>query len=55
MVVSGTLDLHGNAPATTYSHLTQTAFAGESVISVGAMTDWAVGDTLVISPSFSSA
>ena len=53
-VVTGTLNLHGNAPGTVSTTLSQTATAGSSIISVSSSTDWAVGDTIVLSPSFST-
>ena len=52
-VVTGTLNIHGNAPGTVSTTLTQTATAGSDVIHVSSKTDWAVGDTIVLSPSFS--
>ncbi len=54
MVVSGTLNLYGVAPATVTTFLTKTAFKGDTTIYVGNNTDWIVGDTLVLSPSFST-
>lgn len=53
-VVTGTLNIHGKAPATVTTTLSQTAVAGSSIIFVSSSTDWAVGDTIVISPSFST-
>ena len=54
MVVSGQLSLYGVAPATVSTYLTQTAAKNSSTLFVASSTDWAVGDTLVISPSFST-
>ena len=54
MVVTGSLNLFGVAPATVSTYLTKTAFAGDSTLYVAGSSGWAVGDTLVISPSFST-
>ena len=54
MVVTGSLNLFGKAPTTVHTFLTQTAQAGTSTIRVGSSTDWIVGDTLILSPSFSA-
>ena len=54
MVVTGTLNLFGVAPNTVTSFLTKTALKGDSSIYVNDTTYWVVGDTLVISPSFST-
>ena len=54
MVVTGTLNLFGVAPNTVTSFLTKTALKGDSSIYVNDTTNWVVGDTLVISPSFST-
>ena len=52
MVVTGTLNIHGVAPATTITYLTQTTASGSDIIKVASSKDWQVGDTLVIAPSF---
>ena len=52
LVVTGTLSLYANPPATTSTYLTQTALTGDTNIYVASQSDWAVGDTLVLSPSF---
>lgn len=54
MVVTGILNLHGVAPTTVTTFLTQTVASGSSTIFVDSSTDWAVGDTIVLSPSFST-
>ena len=54
MVVSGTLDIHGVAPATVHTYLKSTSFSGDSQITVNSASGWAVGDTIVIAPSFSA-
>ena len=54
MVVTGTLNLYGVAPSTVTSFLTKTAFKGDTSIFVNDTTDWVAGDTLVLSPSFST-
>ena len=53
-VVSGILNLHGIAPSTTTSFLKQTALSGSTTIHVNSKTGWAVGDSIVLAPSFSS-
>jgi len=53
MVVTGTLELYGPTPSTTISYMTETTMSGSDIIKVASMTDWQVGDTLVIAPSFS--
>ena len=54
MVVTGSLNLYGNPPSTVNTYLKESAIAGSSSIVVNAHTDWAVGDTIVISSSFTS-
>ena len=54
MVVTGSINLFGKAPNSVNTYLTQTATATSSTIWVGSRTDWVAGDTLVLSPSFSS-
>ena len=54
MVITGSLNLNGIAPTTVSTVLTKTAFKGEKVINVAASIDWKIGDTLVLSPSFST-
>ena len=48
MVVTGTLNLHGVAPSTVTTYLTQTAMRGDISIFVNSKTDWQVGDSIVI-------
>ena len=55
MAVTGQLNLYGVAPTTVSTYLTQTAAKNSSTLFVASSTDWAVGDTLVISPSFSKS
>ena len=53
-VVTGSLELFGVAPATTITYLTETALKGSTSIKVSAQSGWKVGDTIVLSPSFST-
>lgn len=52
MVVSGTLNIHGVAPSTVNTYLKQSAMSNASSIVVNSKSGWAVGDTIVIAPSF---
>ncbi|CAM6001508.1 unnamed protein product [Sphagnum balticum] len=52
-VVTGVLALYGTSPATVQTKLTASAFSGSTSISVDSSAGWAVGDLLVIAPSFS--
>ena len=54
MVVSGTLNIHGVAPPTVHTYLKSTAMSGDSTITVNSASGWALGDTIVIAPSFSA-
>lgn len=54
-VITGELYLYGTSPATLYTKLISSAAPGDSQISVESATGWAVGDTIVLSPSFSSS
>ncbi len=54
-VITGSLNLNGFAPTTVTTVLTKTAFRGDTVINVAASIDWRIGDTLVLSPSFSNS
>jgi hypothetical protein len=54
-VVTGSLNLYGIAPRTITTYLTQIASKGSLTIYVAASLDWAVGDTIALAPSFSSA
>jgi len=54
-VITGSLNLNGVAPTTVTTVLTKTAFIGDKVINVAASIDWKIGDTLVLSPSFSNS
>jgi hypothetical protein len=53
LVVGGSLNLYGVAPTTVTTYLTATAFAGNGSLQVASITDWKVGDTIVLGPSFS--
>lgn len=55
LVVTGNLSLFGNGAKTMYSPLQATVFAGDTTLVVNSTLGWAVGDELVIAPSFSSA
>ena len=52
LVVSGSLNLYGNAPDTVQTFLTQSASKDDVKIFVKSKTGWAIGDTLGISPSY---
>lgn len=54
-VVSGRLELYGPAPATTWTRLTAQLAANTTSMTVVSVADWAVGDDLVIAPSFANA
>jgi hypothetical protein len=51
-VITGKLTLYGTRPATVSTKLTSIAYAGDSSISVSSNSGWAVGDEIVIAPSF---
>jgi hypothetical protein len=53
-VVTGQLNLHGTPPSTVIATLTQSAFSGSSKIYVDSSSGWVVGDTIALSPSFST-
>jgi len=53
-VVTGSLNLFGNAPNTVSTYLTQTALQGTGTLTVASFEGWAVGDTIVLSPSFAA-
>ena len=52
--VTGSLNLYGNAPSSVSTVLTQSALVGSSTLFVDDSTGWVAGDTLVLSPSFST-
>lgn len=52
MVVTGTLNLYGFGPTTVWTRLTAKAAAGATTISVASTAGWAVGDEIVIGPTF---
>lgn len=54
LVVSGTLNIYGKSPATTWTKLTSTLFATGTSMIVASTSGWNVGDELVIAPSFSN-
>lgn len=54
-VITGKLSLYGTSPATTQTPLTKIANAGDTSITVGSTSGWAVGDEIVIAPSFSNS
>lgn len=51
-VVTGSLNLYGKPPKTSSTYLTQTALSGDTRIYVASQGGWAIGDNLVLSPSF---
>jgi hypothetical protein len=54
-VVTGTLSLYGTSPSTISANLTASAFAGNTSLTVDSASGWAIGDEIVIAPSFSSS
>ena len=54
-VLSGRLELYGPAPAVTWTILTAQLAAGQTSMTVSSTTGWAVGDDIVIAPSFNNA
>jgi hypothetical protein len=54
MVVTGKLNLYGVTPGSVWTKLTATAFTGDTTLTVGSTSGWAVGNTLGIAPSFSN-
>jgi hypothetical protein len=54
-VVTGRLNLYGNAPATTSAILTSYAERGMSTINVSSTSGWKIGDEIGIAPSFNNA
>lgn len=46
------MNLYGKAPETVQTFLTQSATAGDKSIFVKSSSDWAIGDTLGLSPSY---
>lgn len=54
-VITGQLSLYGTSPSTLYTKLTSSVSAGAVQLSVESVAGWSVGDTIVLSPSFSSS
>lgn len=54
-VVTGNLSLYGVSPATVSANLTASAFPGDTSFTVDSAIGWAIGDEIVIAPSFSSS
>ncbi len=54
-VITGKISLFGVSPATTQTQLTKIANAGDTSITVASNSGWAVGDEIVIAPSFFSS
>ncbi len=52
IVVTGILNLYGVSPATVQTSLIRSASVGDTEIYVDASTDWKVGDTIALSPSY---
>ena len=52
IVVTGTLNLYGVSPATVQTSLIQRASVGDTQIVVADTTDWKVGDSIALSPSY---
>lgn len=55
LVVTGSLNLYGTYPTNTRSTLTQSVFTGDTSITVANSSQWKIGDSLVLSPSYSKA
>jgi hypothetical protein len=51
-VVSGSLELYGETPETTWTMLEEFAEEGDTSIMVGSTEGWEVGDEIVLGPSF---
>jgi hypothetical protein len=54
-VVTGTLSLYGVSPTDISANLTASAFKGDTSLTVDTANGWAIGDEIVIAPSFSSS
>jgi hypothetical protein len=52
IIVTGSLNLYGIAPATVTTSLKASAKAGDTSITVASSTNWTVGDTIALSPSY---
>jgi hypothetical protein len=55
MVVTGELNLYGIVPGSVWTRLSASAKTGDTSITVDDATDWAVGNTIGIAPSFSDS
>lgn len=55
MVVTGKLNLYGKVPGSVWTKLTASVQPGANTITVADATDWAVGNTIGIAPSFSDS
>ena len=55
MVVTGELNLYGIVPGSVWTRLSASAKTGDTSITVDDATDWAVGNTIGIAPSFSNS
>lgn len=53
-VLSGRLELYGPAPTTMWARLTAQVAVGQTNMTVSSTTGWAVGDDLVLAPSFNN-
>ena len=51
-MVSGSLELYGETPETTWTMLEEFAEEGDTSIMVGSTEGWEVGDEIVLGPSF---
>jgi len=54
-VVTGILSLYGISPSTVSTNLVASAFPGDTSLIVDSTSGWALGDEIVIAPSFSSS
>lgn len=55
IVVTGALNLFGQVPSTVSTRLTAAANPGDTTITVGSTSGWAVGNRIGIAPSFSKS
>lgn len=49
------MKLYGSSPSTTWTRLKSSVSAGDTSIEVGSVDGWAIGDEIVLGPSYSKA
>lgn len=54
IVVTGTISLYGTSPSTVWTRLTNKAGENDTTIEVDSLSGWALGDTIVLAPSFNN-